>query len=69
MAPVRFRKLYEALGLRVVGHKDGTLEVSWGGGRCAGLPARGPQTGTTTSVAFRALLRPAEQAEAEVLTA
>ncbi len=26
----RFRKLYEAMDLRVVGHKDGTLEVFWG---------------------------------------
>ncbi|MDP9477975.1 MAG: recombinase family protein [Actinomycetota bacterium] len=36
----RFRRLYDALNLRVVGHKDRSLEVSWGGGRCAVLRGR-----------------------------
>lgn len=36
----RFRKLYEALDLRVVCHQDLSLEVSWGGGRCSVLRGR-----------------------------
>ena len=59
MAPVRFRKLYEVLGLRVVGRKDGTLEVIWGGGRCSSLRGRGRKPrGTTAAVPFRAMLPP-----------
>jgi hypothetical protein len=37
----RFRKLYKAMDLRVMGHKDGTLEVFWGGSRRSVLPGRG----------------------------
>lgn len=43
-----FRDLYEALDLRVVAHKDCTLEITWGGGqttlRCPDLRGRvGPR--------------------------
>lgn len=37
----RFRTLYEALDLRVVCHRDRSLEVTWGGGRCSVLRGRG----------------------------
>jgi hypothetical protein len=41
----------------VIGHKDGTLEVSWGGGRCSNLRARGrTRVGTIAGVAFRAVV-------------
>jgi hypothetical protein len=40
-----FRELYETLDLRVVAHKDRSLEVTWSGGetilRCPGLRGRG----------------------------
>ena len=40
-----FRDLYAALNLRVVAHKDRTLEVTWGGGQttlhCPDLRGRG----------------------------
>jgi hypothetical protein len=40
-----FRDLYEALDLRVVAHKDRSLEVTWSGGedtlRCLDLRGRG----------------------------
>ena len=36
----RFRDLYEALDLRVVCHKDRSLEVSWGGSQCSFLRGR-----------------------------
>jgi glycerol-3-phosphate dehydrogenase len=40
-----FRDLYEVLNLRVVAHKDCTLEVTWGGGQttlhCPDLRGRG----------------------------
>ena len=58
----RFRDLYEALDLRVVCHKDLSLEVTWGGAQCpewlgrtltkpsCGLPrARAPATPSTTT--------------------
>ncbi len=49
----RFGWLYGALGLRVVAHKGGTLEVSWGGGVCKleDLPTtiRARTRGTTPS--------------------
>ena len=38
---VRFRDLYEALDLRVVCHKDRSLEVFWGGSYCSVLRGRG----------------------------
>ena len=54
------------LGLSVVGQKDGTLEVSWGGGRCSGLRSRGPmRAGTMAGVAFRTLLS-GDRAELDV---
>lgn len=53
----RFRELYAMLDLRVVCHKDRSLEVIWGGD-CSSWLSRGPtQARTTTSVAFHALQR------------
>jgi hypothetical protein len=52
----RFRELYAMLDLRVVCHKDRSLEVT-GGGDCSEWLSRGPtQVGTTASPAFRAVL-------------
>jgi hypothetical protein len=52
----RFRELYAMLDLKVACHKDGSLEVSWGGDYSNWL-GRGPtQAGTTPRVAVRAQL-------------
>ncbi len=66
-----FRDLYEALDLRVVAHKDRSLEVTWSGGedtlRCPDLRGRGPtQTGATASLRFRAMEGPDEPVEMSV---
>jgi hypothetical protein len=66
-----FRDLYEALDLRVVAHKDRSLEVTWSGGedtlRCPNLRGRGPaQTKATPRVVFRASIGPKAGSEIEV---
>ena len=52
----RFRELYAMLDLRVVCHKDRSLEVTWGGD-CSEWLSRGwKQVGATPCVAFRATI-------------
>ena len=51
----RFRELYEALDLRVVCHKDRSLEVTCGGSQCS--VSRGRSEGCVQSVEDRVQLR------------
>ena len=64
----RFRRLYAALGLAVVGCKAGALEVTWGLD-CVSLRARGRTlAGTTVGVTFRAVVGPGGEVEIGVVS-